>query len=262
MGGNGFSAVCAPGGVVYIKCGGLDIPHAFSTRVGGVSKEAFSSLNMSLSSGDRPENIAENRARLFAAAGLSPNVAFTRQVHGAEMLSVSSPLAYEDAPECDGLYTETPGLTLCGSFADCVPVLLYDPSRRAAAVVHSGWRGTAAGICGRTIDLFASRGSRPCDIVTAIFPAISRCCFTVQSDVPDALLSGPVAGFAPGYIRDIGGGRFSVDLKGICAQTLRQKGVERIFVSKACTCCESELFFSHRRTGLPRGGMAACICLV
>jgi copper oxidase (laccase) domain-containing protein len=84
----------------------------------------------------------------------------------------------------------------------------------------------------------------------------------VQSDVPDALLSGPVAGFAPGYIRDIGGGRFSVDLKGICAQTLRQKGVERIFVSKACTCCESELFFSHRRTGLPRGGMAACICLV
>jgi len=259
LGCDGFSTACALNGVILIKCDTLNIPHAFSTRIGGVSEGAFSSLNLSYSSGDNPEAIKENYRRFFLAAGLSESAAFTRQVHETNIFSVSGPMSYADAPECDGLYTETPNLTLCGRFADCVPILLYDPKRHAAAVVHSGWRGTAAGICGHAVKTFTGRGSSPADITAAIFPAISPCCFTMHDIYPFS--RGITAGFASKYICSLSAERFSVDLKGICAETLSRSGVKNIYVSSLCTCCEKDLFFSHRRTGLPRGGMAACICL-
>ena len=151
------------------------------------------------------------------------------------------------------------GPSVCFS-ADCTPILLHDPVRRAVAAVHAGWRGTALGIAARCLEAMARDfGTDPADVEAAIGPCIGPCCFETDADVPRAILAslGPEA--EPLIRRE--GEKYYPDLKALNALWLRRTGVRRIDCSCDCTRCRPDRFWSHRLTGTARGTMAAVILL-
>ena len=186
--------------------------HGFSTRLGGVSPAPWDSLNLGASRGDAPGHVAENFRRFCAAAGADSAVLVkNHQVHG-DLVRTVGPADACAGPadpgtfEADGLATDCPGVCLAVFSADCIPVLLYDPVRRAVAAVHAGWRGTALGIAARAVERMAgSFGSQPEDILAAVGPGISQCCFETHRDVPDGLRAG-LGGDAAPFIRPRPGG--------------------------------------------------------
>lgn len=233
-----------------------------------MSPAPWDSLNLGASRGDAAANVAENFRRFRAAIGCPDGpLVKNHQVHGTLVRSVTG--ADGERPEAvpvfdaDGLVTDEEGLTLTVFSADCLPVLFYDPVRRCVAAVHAGWRGTAMGIAAEAVKAMAERyGCKPQTIRAAIGPGISNCCFETTGDVPAALREhlGPAA---EACITDHGSGKFHVDLKKANLLWLERAGLERanIAVCDACTACDLDAFWSHRRTGTIRGSMAAMICL-
>jgi polyphenol oxidase len=218
--------------------------HGFSTRAGGVSREAFASLNLGQGVGDDPEAVSENLRRLSRRAGGTP---FTvTQVHGTQVIEVdgnSDPAAVAPT-EADALVTATPGLLIAVRTADCVPLLLAAPSEGVVCAVHAGWRGTVARIAGIAVAHLESRfGVRPSTLVGAVGPAIRRCCFEVGEEVAEAF-SGDLG---PAVHR--GPGRPHIDLVAANRLVLEAAGVPRSAVEdlNACTACDPARFFSHRR---------------
>ena len=252
----------------FLAAGG--IAHGFSTRLGGVSEGIYASLNLGFNRGDDPDCVRENYRRFCAAIGTDVNrIVVTGQVHQTEIVTASPELIKPDvcAPtgyDCDGLITDRPGLALTVFTADCIPVLLYDPVRRVIAAVHAGWRGTAQNIAGKAVDkMLRDYGCRPENILTAIGPGISQCCFETHSDVPDAMTEALGALAAPHILRS-DNGKFNVDLKGINADLLKRAGIcfDHIDISADCTACLHQTYWSHRVTGGQRGSQAAMIQLL
>ena len=164
--------------------------------------------------------------------------------------------------EADGIVTGEKGLPLMCFTADCVPVLLWDEEDRAAGAVHCGWRSSAADILGRAVAQMEALGARAGSIRAALGPAIGRCCFETDGDVPQAIeryLGGDTAGL---FTRR-SDGKFLVDLRAANARRLRQLGLrpENIDLSEECTMCSHEKYWSHRYTKGRRGSQAACIVL-
>ncbi len=242
--------------------------HCFSTRLGGVSGGDLSSLNLGTHRGDEPGNVRENYAILGAAVGFSPeDTVFTKQVHTDCVLRVGradrgTGLFREQEVPCDALITDEPGVALCCFSADCVPILLYDPVRRAAAAVHSGWRGTALGIAAKAAAAMGAEfGCKPENLRAAIGPCISKCCFETDADVPDAMRAALGDDAAPAIEKS--GEKYHVDLKSINRIWLARAGIlpEHIDVTDACTACAPERFWSHRRVGNARGSLAGIIAI-
>lgn len=259
-------------GTSFYACDGFSgIAHGFSTRLGGVSPAPWDSMNLGANRGDKAEHVAENFRRFCFALGTDPqSLVKNHQVHS----DLIRPVTKEDilsAPElpgpidADGLVTDVPGVCLTIFSADCIPVLLYDPRRRVIAAAHAGWRGTARGIAARAAETMQrSYGCDPKDILAAIGPGISPCCFETHADVPLGLRAALGAEAEP-FIRPLAqDGKFSVDLKGANAHWLQKSGLlpEHIAISSACTACDRSLFWSHRRQGNTRGSMAAMIQLL
>ncbi len=240
--------------------------HCFTTRLGGVSQGHLASLNLGVHRGDGWENLRENYSRLGSAVGFLPeNTVFTNQIHTDRVLRVSrdscgAGLFREQTNSCDALITNRSGIALCCFSADCVPILLYDPVKKAAAAVHSGWRGTALGIVAKTVrELTAAFGCCPQDVHAAIGPCISQCCFETDRDVPDAMREA-LGEEAEAAIRQTGE-KYHVDLKALNRLWLERSGVkpEHIDITSACTACEPDRYWSHRRVGDARGSMAGII---
>lgn len=240
--------------------------HCFSTRFGGVSEGALASLNLGTHRGDKPENVCENYRRLGGAVGFSPEqTVFTRQEHTDRLLVVGKAdcgtgLLREQQTVCDGILTNEPEVALVCFGADCATVLLFDPVRQAIAAVHAGWRGMAQGIVYKAVlRMRAEFGCDPEDLRAAIGPCISRCCFEVGPEVPQAMrdaLGAPAeAAIVPC------GEKYHVDLKKIGELWLQRAGVRQVDVCPACTMCQPERFWSHRITGANRGSQAAIIKL-
>ena len=252
-------------GVKFYTSQALDgVTHAFSTRVGGVSRPPFDSLNLGSSEYDDKNDIMQNYTLFTSAAGIDPeSLVFTKQVHGdtvnaAEPRHRGNGFKYPSVWECDALITDCEGLALTVFWADCIPILLYDPEARAIGAVHAGWRGTAsANVIKAAAEMVKRYGCE--NIRAAIGPGIGACCFETRYDVVKAMRS--VFGELPEYIVHSGGGRYNIDLKGINAWLLRRAGIAYIDVSPLCTCCLDEEFFSHRRMGPMRGIQAAVITL-
>ena len=243
-----------------------DTAHCFSTRFGGVSGGCLDSLNLGTHRGDLPENVRKNYEILGDAVGFRPEqTVFTRQTHTDIVERVGREhcgrgLLREVEAPCDALITNEPGVALTVFTADCTPILLYDPVRQAVGAVHSGWRGTAAGIVARAVEaMSAAFGSDPGDLRAAIGPCISQCCFETDADVPEAMLTALGEAARPA-IRPCGE-KYYVNLKEINALWLRRAGVRRIDVSADCTACQPRRFWSHRRVGNARGSLAAIIML-
>ena len=251
------------GTMEYLVAEGIAVPHAFTTRLGGVSTGHFASLNIALHRGDRSENVAENYARLGKTIGFDPQrLVLAHQVHGDAVRVVTEEdclgLDHHQYPECDGLITNTPGVTLVVFTADCTPILLSDPVTGAVGAVHAGWRGTAEDIAGKAVKKMVEElGCCPENIRAAIGPNIGDCCFQTDGDVPAAMVE--TFGSAVEEFIRAAGEKFYVNLKAINALALRRAGVKQIEISTECTLCSPEKYWSHRYTGGKRGSQGALI---
>ena len=245
--------------------------HGFSTRLGGVSPAPMDTLNLGANRGDDPANLRENFSRFCAAVGADANALVkNHQIHSDIVRPVTRDDILPDPAtpgsfEADGLITDRPGVCLTIFSGDCIPILLYDPAARCIAAVHAGWRGTAIGAAAQAAEaMIQDYGCDGKNILAAIGPGISPCCFETHADVPDGLRSrlGPDA---EPFIRPLPKpGKFSVDLKGANARWLERAGLarEHIAICPACTACDLDTFWSHRVQGSARGSMAAMIQLL
>ena len=230
----------------FIRAPTIPVPHGFTTRSGGVSEGPYESLNLGLSSGDDEALVAENRRRVLAVFGVDEtNVCAFSQIHGNRVLTGGASWFLEEA---DAAVSDTPGLALVVSTADCLPVLFHDPVTGAVGAAHCGWRGTvqrtAAATLGKMTELYCTD---PADVRVAFGPAISAANYQVGPEVVTAFRS---AGFPEGIAMPDGTGRFLLDVSAANRWQLRQKGVqaENLWESGLCTYAEPERFFSHRQS--------------
>jgi len=223
---------------------------ALSTRLGGVSPGSFG-LNLSYAVGDDPEAVTLNRKQFFGSLGIGiEDLVLQHQVHGDNIRHVVAPGAW---PETDGLCTASPGLFLCVTVADCVPVFLVDPSIRAIGVVHAGWRGSAARIAAKGVRVMTEDlGANPSGMIAYIGPSAAVCCYSVGRDVASRFPASCV-------VRE--GDSYRVDLKQANREQLMEAGLrpEVIEVDNACTICNTGLYHSHRREGALSGRMMGVI---
>lgn len=251
------------GTMEYLLAEGIAVPHGFTTRFGGISRDHLASLNIGANRGDQYENVVENFGILGNALGFDPEkLVLTRQTHSDIVRVVTKndhiSLDHRDYPECDALITNDPGAALAVFTADCTPILLWDAVTGAVGAIHAGWRGTAADIAGKTVAaMCAAFGCNPSNIHAAIGPNLGQCCFKTDRDVPDAMLA-QFGEAAQAHIRH-SGEKFYVNLKEINALTLRRAGVNQIEISGECTMCQPDKYWSHRVHGVLRGSQGAII---
>ncbi len=211
----------------------------FSTRHGGASAAPYASLNLGLSTGDEDARVQQNRRRLFAPLGFPPErLAIAGQVHGEKIKTVTEAGLF---PGYDGLVTQKRGLLLCISAADCAAVLLADIEAGAIGACHAGWRGTVAGIVGKTVAALEALGAEAARLRAYVSPCISAEHFEVGPEV--------AAQFDAAFVRRWPGkAKPHVDLKATLAAQLEAAGVPAagIEVSPHCTFAETDRFFSYR----------------
>ncbi|MCL2045301.1 MAG: peptidoglycan editing factor PgeF [Oscillospiraceae bacterium] len=252
-------------GITYMTASNISVPHAFTTRFGGVSKGIYESMNLGQNVGDDAANVNANYMSLCEALNIKlDNIVCTKQVHGNSIRVASHDdcgRVFLDIPyEADGLITNSPGLSLAIFIADCVPILLYDEENQAIAAVHAGWRGTAIDIVGAAIKgMTEAYGSNPKNIRGAIGPSISVCCYETDADVPEALAN--VLGNDVSFCVKPMSEKFMVDLKNANRLLLEKAGVIDIDISQECTSCQSDKYWSHRKTNGNRGSQAAIISI-
>ena len=255
------------GGLLTMRSTLIPARHAFTTRYGGVSRGEFESLNLGSNRGDDPEAVRENYRRVCALMGAGiDDCAVTRQVHGNTVRVVTGAdrhVCMSTVPyEADGLVTNERGLPIMCFVADCVPALLCDGENSVIAAVHCGWRSSVADILGETVKKMCALGAKPESIHAAMGAAIGRCCFETDDDVPEA-----VEKYLGGETEDLfdrrADGKTMVDLRAANARRLIQLGLkaENIDISRECTMCSHEKYWSHRYTKGRRGSQAAAIVL-
>lgn len=163
-----------------------------------------------------------------------PRFATARQVHGADIVThATSWRGWLRAEAADGHFAATRGTAMAVTIADCVPVFVAHPGG-ATAMLHSGWRGTAAGILARGVAAFTAAGMRAGDLLVHLGPAICGRCYEVSPDVYAQLTGRAVD--RPS----------TVDLRELLAAQAAGLGVGRVTASAACTRCDNDRFFSHR----------------
>jgi hypothetical protein len=163
-----------------------------------------------------------------------PRLVFAHQIHGIAIVEhVAGWQGILRVPDADGHLTQVPGTAMAVSLADCVPVFLGHP-RGVAAVVHSGWKGTAGRIAVAAVDLMMARGCLPEEVVAHCGPSICGSCYEVGPEVFRQLTGQQVD--TPSR----------VDLRALIARDLRDAGVTDVSISPWCTRCHNERFFSHR----------------
>jgi len=220
----------------------LAVPHGFTLRTGGVSQGPLSSLNLGEAVGDSEAHVQENLRLLARGARQRPEaLATVRQVHGDRVVR-AVPGAAESA---DALWTEEgSGLWVGVKSADCVPVLLSSADGRRVAAVHSGWRGTALRVAARAVEALQAEGEAASTLCAAVGPCIQACCYEVAPDLAERFR----ADFGDAVVQ-MGKSRPHLDLRRAVRDTLLAAGLlpQHVHVQTACTACEPERFFSHRR---------------
>jgi uncharacterized protein, YfiH family len=241
--------------------------HFVTTRHGGVSTGNYDSFNLGFFSGDNPDSVAQNRTILCDAINASPEKLFIPyQTHGDRICVIDGDfILLNEAQQSlllndvDALITNQPDLCIGVTTADCVPVLIYDPIKNVAAVVHAGWRGTVARIAGKTIRLMVEKfGCNPEELVAAIGPSIGPDAFEVGADVADEFLRN---GFAQTILPN--NHKPHIDLWLANKQDLMEAGLQphRIEIAGICTFTEHDRFFSARRLGVKSGRLVSGIMI-
>ena len=248
------------------------VKHLFSTRIGGVSKGIYSTMNLSYTRGDDKEAVDENYRRIAKVLQCDvDDIVCSDQTHTVNLRVVSGQdggkgiLKPKDYTDIDGLLTDEPGLVLATFFADCVPLYFVDTKRKAIALAHSGWRGTVARM-GRCVTdkMKEVYGTDPADLVAAIGPSICQACYEVSEDVADAFAC-EFRGYgqADEILISKGAGKYQLDLWRANEIVLTEAGIpeSQIQVTDLCTCHNSEYLFSHRASHGKRGNLGAFLGL-
>lgn len=254
-------------GPVLLRSSVLSVPHAFSTRAGGVSRGPFASLNLGnpnpVPGGharDPVANMDENFRRITHAIGCEGReIVQVYQVHGGAAHVVHRGAPTHTGPgdtRADAIVTDDPGRVLCVRVADCAPVLIASGDGRVVAAVHAGWRGVIANVTTAAIAEMAKLGAQ--NLSAAVGPCISLENFEVGPEVAAEFLRvfGDDAPVRPSPRSDE---KKHIDLKACLERQLRAAGVERVEVLPHCTVRDRELFYSHRRDEGLTGRMGAFI---
>ena len=241
------------------------VKHGFSTKLGGVSTGSCATMNISTTRGDDPEAVAENRRRIGAAIGVRPeDMTYTHQTHATNVAVVRAEDRGRRFLETDGLVTNVPGICLVTFYADCVPLFLVDPVKKAIGLSHSGWRGTVGKMGKVTVQaMMREYGSRPEDIVAAIGPSICQDCYEVSEDVIDRFRDSFNEAVWPKLFYRKENGKYQLDLWRANEEVFLEAGIRRenLAVTNLCTHCNQEVLFSHRATGEKRGNLSAFLAL-
>ncbi len=209
-----------------------------------MSEPPYGWLNLSLTVGDDPAAVVENRRRAAAAFGVDPaDVVWMDQQHGKGVTVVDGPHA-DAVPETDALVTAVPGLALAVLVADCVPVLLADDAHAVAAAVHAGRRGLARGVLAAALATMGDLGAQPEQLRATVGPAVCAGCY----EVPAALRTEVCAAVPQAAARSRSGSP-ALDLRAGVVAALLEGGVRRIRVDNRCSAEDDELF-SYRRDGV------------
>jgi hypothetical protein len=257
--------------------------HGFSTRPGGVSpRDEEKVLNLGFTEWDTRQNVIENRQRFQSALGARnfPLVPL-KQIH-SDLVRLFASVPAQPVP-ADAAVTNHRGLLLAVQTADCVPILLVDPKKRAVAAIHAGWRGTLRRIGAKTVGHMRMHfGSKPSDILAAIGPAIGGCCYEVGTEIATDFLSQFADG--PDFFDEFRTGdepnpvqwlnqmppghqpppkNVLLDLHKANASQLREAGLKEanILVSNVCTACRPDLLFSYRKQGATSGRQMSAIAI-
>jgi len=254
------------GSLVYYQFDSLsgfaELAHGVFTRLGGHSRAPWRGLNTGHTVGDDPEAVDANHRLICLALGFSTDdLVSPHQVHGAAVAAVGAQDRGRVVQDTDALVTDEPGVLLMLRFADCTPIWLYDPVRRAIGLAHAGWRGTVAGTARATVDKMRSAfGSRPADLVAGIGPSIGPCCYEVGEDVALSVQD-TFSGVSPQLLAPRTNGKWHLDLWAANRHHLVRAGVEQVEVAGICTACHTEEWFSHRAERGTTGRIGALIGL-
>ena len=237
------------------------VSHGIFTRRGGASCGPFNSLNVGNLVGDKPAAVRANCDLIFTALGIRrEQVVTAHQVHGAHVAVVGPSQRGTAVPAADSLVSKAPGIALMLAFADCLPLMLHDPSRHIIALVHAGWRGTIAQVVASTVAVLRqSFGCDPADILACLGPAIGPCCYEIGSDLAQKIreLFGPRSGL----LVPQSDGTLHFDLPAAIRWQLELAGVQHVENSELCTSCHTEDFYSHRAENGHTGRFAAVLAL-
>lgn len=250
------------------------IVYDYSTKHGGVSTGVYASMNLSFTTGDDPAAVRENYRRWCTGLGADPaRTVMVGQTHTANVIYADEShcgegLMRDRVQDVDGMITDRKGIALITSHADCVPLYFYDPIHEAIGLAHAGWRGTVAGMAAVMIrKMQEAFGSAPADLYTRIGPCISQAYFACDRDVVDEVEKMPLwdEQGMPAEIctYDAEENKYHVSLSRLNRAVMLSRGVpaDHIDMADACTYANEELYFSHRRQGLARGGQAALLMM-
>lgn len=238
--------------------------------MGGVSAGIFESLNLSFTRGDEKAAVEENFRRISELLGCQyDNFVLSDQTHTTNVRRVGRDdagkglLRARDYTDVDGLITDEPGIVLSTFYADCVPLYFVDVKKRAIGLSHSGWRGTVGRMGQETLDAMRREfGTQPEDVVCAIGPSICQDCYEVSQDVAEEFIQ-EFAGHEPDILLAKENGKYQLDLWRANKIVLLEAGIkqEHLSVTDVCTCCNSNVLFSHRASHGKRGNLGAFLSL-
>ena len=247
-----------------------ELIHAISTRHGGISSSNYTSLNLSFHVGDEDDNVIENHQILSQTLGFDlSSLATCQQIHQDNIAMVDGSYLKKDCflpgnafPETDALVTDVPGITLMTRYADCVPLIFYDPKTHTVAISHAGWKGTLLHIAQKTVEvLVKDYHCQPQHILAAIGPSIGPCCYQINSTMADQAVKELYK--AQEYFVKSTNDDLYFDLWQANKKQLQSAGIkdEHLYSAELCTSCNFDLFYSYRKGKKVTGRFGALIGL-
>lgn len=236
--------------------------HAIFTRKGGVSIGQYTSLNQGGTVGDEKENVVENRKRAFDFCNKEiESIYDVWQVHSTTVICADRSRASDEPHQkADAIFTDNPEITLFMRFADCVPILLFDPVKIIVGIIHAGWKGTVDNIVGNAIDTIQDKYQvNPGNLIAGIGPSIG----------PDHYIVGDEVRAQAETTFGINSSQFLVqennhihfDLWAANKFLLREKGIKSIESAEICTACHLDDWYSHRAEKGATGRFGALIAI-
>ncbi|SHI29911.1 peptidoglycan editing factor PgeF [Parasporobacterium paucivorans] len=273
--GSNSTKIISVGEITYISYPALEntglVRHGFSTRLGGISKGIFSTMNLSFTRGDEKENVLENFRRFAQALSIDPaSVTISDQTHTANVRIMTKAdrgkgISKErDFHDVDGMITNEPGVALTTLYADCVPLYFLDPVTKSIGLSHAGWKGTVNKIGKATADaMHSSFGTNPSDLIVCIGPSICQDCYEVSEDVTGMFYGAFTPEQMSSMLKKKANGKYNLDLWKANEFVLREAGIQAENITKPdiCTCCNKQTMFSHRGLEGKRGNLAAILML-
>ena len=256
-------------GVIYLSYPMLEqtglVKHGFSTRIGGVSKGIFESMNLSFTRGDNESAVKENFRRMANAIGVRED-SFVKpmQTHTTNVHKVTFENKSQELQDIDGLITNVPDICLVTTYADCVPLFFIDPVHKAIGLSHSGWRGTVGKMGQETLwRMHEEYGTEPQDVIAAIGPSICQDCYEVSEDVIDRFKDAFDCKYWDSLFYQKENKKYQLNLWKANEIIMLEAGVrkENIAVTNVCTNCNPDVLFSHRASKGQRGALAAFLAL-